>query len=518
MNRKDFAKVVMIFYDALGGEVITTKHNPFSDTQETDIIRAYHAGIINGKSSTLFAPSDLITRAEICVMLHRALSAIGVNAYQPRHKFIKNYTDSQQILPWAVDAMANMNAYEIMSGTSALTLSPKNFVLARHAMLMLHRAYFQFKDVTPATDFIYQSQASDVLTIDSALKGQALLDATVHRGFSGLVADYNTTNYHWFDNFGGLDYTYSNDQLELSLKGDNFLEYYYGDSNYLKTNYFRESTGMLYTVTDALDWETETFEKTGSKFSTAILSNLGLPTYHPLKMDDVHPLIACHATYYQGEPALFVLREMRVDGNFSWKRSWISLTYGIELMSESYNDQGGITSIRQLNDAVHRSVDNNIFIAPSEVIYYDSTNFMATFLVPELSVLMDAFPKTFVDSPFTFDLLTESGDIALTLFINGKRATDVGWTYTATNALGKPVTLIEYYDSDRFYTIIPSLETVVSYKSSVNDDKWFQLNRLAFRKFADDETLLHFTFEDDGPLDVADFRSFYVYTVDKKNG
>lgn len=142
-TREDFAEIVMTFYDKLGGEPVVSGENVFVDTVNKEIIRAQNSGIINGTSNTTFSPKKNLTREQLCVMILRALEAADIN-YNGNGKFQKSYMDYDAISSWAVDSVAIINSYKIMNGFDN-KLDPQGTVTKEMAMLMLHRAYEQFK-------------------------------------------------------------------------------------------------------------------------------------------------------------------------------------------------------------------------------------------------------------------------------------------------------------------------------------------------------------------------------------
>ncbi|MNC00993.1 Endoglucanase precursor [compost metagenome] len=108
---------------------------PFADVPSQawyadSINLAYKAGIINGKSSTLFDPSTTITREEMVVMTMKAyallkgsssatVSGTGT-AVQPGFK------DSASISPWALNEVKAAASLKLVKGRSADEFAPKS--------------------------------------------------------------------------------------------------------------------------------------------------------------------------------------------------------------------------------------------------------------------------------------------------------------------------------------------------------------------------------------------------------
>ena len=74
ITREEFCTLVIKLYEKLTGQTPTYTDNPFKDTSNTEILKAFSLGIVKGVSSDTFAPLNNITRQEMCVMILRALS------------------------------------------------------------------------------------------------------------------------------------------------------------------------------------------------------------------------------------------------------------------------------------------------------------------------------------------------------------------------------------------------------------------------------------------------------------
>ena len=59
ITRKEFCRLVMNLYRSVENVTVTNKDKTiFEDTDDTYIIKAYKAGIVNGKGEKTFAPDD----------------------------------------------------------------------------------------------------------------------------------------------------------------------------------------------------------------------------------------------------------------------------------------------------------------------------------------------------------------------------------------------------------------------------------------------------------------------------
>ncbi len=135
ITRAEFAATAVKAYEKLSGKKATAqKRNPFTDTEDESVLKAYKIGIIQGVSDTEFAPNMLLSREEAAVMLTRAYQA----ATQKGWKLEKNdefpltyempeaFADDSDISAWAKDSVYFMVANGIINGMGNQMFAPKN--------------------------------------------------------------------------------------------------------------------------------------------------------------------------------------------------------------------------------------------------------------------------------------------------------------------------------------------------------------------------------------------------------
>ena len=79
----------------------TARNSHFYDTKNKSVIALYRMGIISGKTSTKFAPSDCITREEAASILDRTVNYLGLTKFSNTNRF----SDGRQISGWAYDSV-----------------------------------------------------------------------------------------------------------------------------------------------------------------------------------------------------------------------------------------------------------------------------------------------------------------------------------------------------------------------------------------------------------------------------
>ena len=121
------AMLVTVLYNLENPEK-TDAQNTFSDVKNgewyTDaVIWAKENGIINGISETEFAPNKNITREQLVTVMYRyaKLKRTNMNSLSE----LSDFTDSDEIYDYALDAFKWAVGTKLINGTSETTLSPK---------------------------------------------------------------------------------------------------------------------------------------------------------------------------------------------------------------------------------------------------------------------------------------------------------------------------------------------------------------------------------------------------------
>ena len=133
ITREEFCELAVLLYEKTTGSVATpVSPNPFSDTNNSQILKAYQIGITKGVSDTAFEPNTLINREQCAAMLYRAIRAIVPEAdYSVAG--VKDFPDQKQISSWAVEATKYMSKIGIIKGDTGGNFMPKANTSAQQA-------------------------------------------------------------------------------------------------------------------------------------------------------------------------------------------------------------------------------------------------------------------------------------------------------------------------------------------------------------------------------------------------
>ncbi len=107
----------------------------------TESVRwAASEGLVNGYSRTAFGPDDKVSREQLAAILWRYEAYKRAGDKMPDYPdLLGNYTDTEQISSWALDAMRWTTGCGLMQGMTETTLSPKTSAVRAQVATMLMR-------------------------------------------------------------------------------------------------------------------------------------------------------------------------------------------------------------------------------------------------------------------------------------------------------------------------------------------------------------------------------------------
>lgn len=155
ITRKEFAALSVKLYETLAEKQADEADEPFTDTDDSDVAKAYGLGITNGTKDNLFEPDSDISREEVATMLTRTLKAYMPDLdTTPGQNF--KFADDSLISDWAKESVYFMVDKKIILGMGDNKFAPKNATLddeavkyanstREQALLMSVRAYEAIK-------------------------------------------------------------------------------------------------------------------------------------------------------------------------------------------------------------------------------------------------------------------------------------------------------------------------------------------------------------------------------------
>ena len=142
ITRLQFAELAVNLVEQTIGEEIEPAETFFQDTSDEAVLKAMAAGITSGKEEGIFAPDDLITRQEICVMLDRVIRYVDqvqgtTTLDDDSTQLDPDYVDGGQVDLWAVRSVALLTNNGIMAGREEGVLAPQDFTTVEEAIVLV---------------------------------------------------------------------------------------------------------------------------------------------------------------------------------------------------------------------------------------------------------------------------------------------------------------------------------------------------------------------------------------------
>ncbi len=137
INREKFAEVCVKLYEALTGtEVPAATEDPFNDTDNPEVLKAYALGIINGTSADTFSPNKELNRQTAATMLKRTVDKAGVTL--PSGTPV-SFSDEGEISGWAKADVAAMASVDVIRGVGEGRFAPLKVATVQESIIMAMR-------------------------------------------------------------------------------------------------------------------------------------------------------------------------------------------------------------------------------------------------------------------------------------------------------------------------------------------------------------------------------------------
>lgn len=141
ITREEFAEVAVKLYELYTGkQAEAAPLSTFTDTTNSEILKAYQLGIVNGIGNNKFAPEVLINREQMAAMLNRAVAAIRPDADMSIES-APTFTDESEIAPYFVTNVKFMAKNGFINGVGNNRFAPKATSTREQAVIVAVRVY-----------------------------------------------------------------------------------------------------------------------------------------------------------------------------------------------------------------------------------------------------------------------------------------------------------------------------------------------------------------------------------------
>ena len=144
ITRQNMCKMIMLTYKQMMGvsdSDLGAPEDPFSDTDDLDVLNAHRLGIVYGMGDGIFAPDKPITRQDFFVMSVRFLSAIGYPYTDDDTCDLSRFVDAGSIADYARPSTRLVVGIGAVSGNSNGELCPRDEIVCQEAIAVFHRIY-----------------------------------------------------------------------------------------------------------------------------------------------------------------------------------------------------------------------------------------------------------------------------------------------------------------------------------------------------------------------------------------
>ncbi|MFI3312911.1 MAG: NlpC/P60 family protein [Eubacteriales bacterium] len=215
ITREEMCKIAVIAYEKVtGNELIPSRTDHFSDTDDEDICAAYEMGIVSGYTDGTFQPDNLLNRQEFFMILSNFLECNGVATYITQD-YLDGFADVDDVAEWAEEAAQVVVGTGLVQGTIAddgsSILNPLGTTTRQEALIMFLRGYkntnyyltaewLTLEDITALEEAAAEAGASEEV--------QALVNYALSK--IGLAYVFGATGPNSFDCSGFVQHVYAN--------------------------------------------------------------------------------------------------------------------------------------------------------------------------------------------------------------------------------------------------------------------------------------------------------------------
>lgn len=135
-TRAEFCALAVALYETVAGEEIAERAT-FEDTTDVNVEKMAALGVVNGTGNGNFSPDSDLTREQAATMLARLAAAME----QPLEEAAPTFDDSESVSSWASDAVGQVQAAGIMSGTGDNKFSPAGAYTREQSIITIMRLF-----------------------------------------------------------------------------------------------------------------------------------------------------------------------------------------------------------------------------------------------------------------------------------------------------------------------------------------------------------------------------------------
>ena len=134
-TRAEFAALAVTLYEKEIGTIMGRV--TFTDTNDVNVQKAAHVGVVLGVGNNRFDPNGKLTREQAATMLSRLSDAIG----QPLLRRVAVFADNSSIASWALEHVGRVQAADVMRGVGNNRFAPQDPYTREQSILTILRMF-----------------------------------------------------------------------------------------------------------------------------------------------------------------------------------------------------------------------------------------------------------------------------------------------------------------------------------------------------------------------------------------
>lgn len=153
ITREEFCVTLVNLYEYISEtQAQLPTENPFTDTEDSDVLKAYQLGITQGFGDGLFKPDEELNVEQKAVMLYNTLllldPSIDNDVAQANEGSHFDYNDAESISAWAKEAIDYLYQHGILKDDKDENINPADTVSVDDANLHAQSALDHYNDLT----------------------------------------------------------------------------------------------------------------------------------------------------------------------------------------------------------------------------------------------------------------------------------------------------------------------------------------------------------------------------------
>lgn len=147
LSRADAAEAGVRLYERLSGEKVTgSLEDPFGDTDDRSVLKAYKLGIVRGKGGKVFDPDANVTREDLSVIMYNSIWKAMPALANSKGNTISEFKDGNTVSSYAEGPMKYMLSNGIIRGKSETMLYPQANTTKEETLIIAKRIYEKMND------------------------------------------------------------------------------------------------------------------------------------------------------------------------------------------------------------------------------------------------------------------------------------------------------------------------------------------------------------------------------------